>query len=58
MLDTYRVVSYRPSGQGVAGYEAAKGDNYRPDRHLYYCHYGSAGNEKGPLRGTTPNGTD
>lgn len=26
MLNTFRVASYGPSGQGEAGYEAAKGD--------------------------------
>ncbi len=55
MPDNIRVVSYRPSGQGEAGYEAAKGDINRPDRHLYYCRYGGTGNEERPLRGTNPN---
>ncbi len=58
MLDTCRLASYRPSGQGVAGYEAAKGDINRPDCHLYHCRYGSAGNEERPLRGTNPNWKD
>lgn len=49
MRDNIRVASYRPSGQGEAGYEAAKGDDYRPDRHLYHRHYGGTGNEKRPL---------
>lgn len=43
MLDTFRVASYRPSGQGVAGYEAAKGDSNRPDRHLYHRRNGGSG---------------
>lgn len=55
MLNTFRVASYGPSGQGVAGYEAAKGDTYRPDRYLYNCHYGGTGYEERSLRGTTPN---
>ncbi len=55
MLRNIRLASYRPLGQGEAGYEAAKGDNYRPDRHLYHRHYGGAGHEERPLRGTHPN---
>lgn len=55
MLNTFRVASYGPSGQGVAGYEAAKGAYCRADRHLYHCPSGSAGNAEGPLRGTNPN---
>lgn len=58
MLNNLRVASYGPSGQGEAGYEAAKGDTYRPDRYLYNCHYGGLGYEEGPLRGTTPNRPD
>lgn len=58
MLNTFRVASYRPKGQGEVGYEAAKGENNRPDRHLYHCHYGGAGNEERPLRGTHPNRPD
>lgn len=58
MLITFRVASYRPKGQGEVGYEAAKGENNRPDRHLYHCHYGGAGNEERPLRGTHPNRPD
>lgn len=58
MLDTCRLASYRPKGQGQAGYEAAKGENNRPDRHLYHRHYGGAGNEERPLRGTHPNRPD
>lgn len=58
MLNTCRVASYWPKGQGEAGYEAAKGDTYRPDRYLYHCHYGGTGHEKRPLRGPTPNRTD
>lgn len=38
MLDTLRLASYRPSGQGEVGYEAAKGDGYRPDCYLYHRH--------------------
>lgn len=58
MLNTFRVASYWPKGQGVAGYEAAKGDYYRPDRHVYHRHYGGAGHEERPLRGTNPNRSD
>lgn len=58
MRDNIRVASYRPSGQGEAGYEAAKGDDYRPDRHLYHRHYGGTGNEERPLRGPLPNRPD
>lgn len=44
-----RVASCGPSGQGEAGYEAVKGDDCRPDRHLYHRRSGGAGNEKRPL---------
>lgn len=58
MLNTFRVASYRPSGQGVAGYEAAKGDINRPNRHLCHRYNGGTGNEERPLRGTNPNRPD
>ena len=58
MLNTFRVASYGPSGQGEAGYEAAKGDINRPDRYLYHRHYGCTGYEERPLRGTNPNRPD
>ena len=35
MLDTLRLASYRPSGQGEVGYEAAKGDGYLYHRHSH-----------------------
>jgi hypothetical protein len=54
MLDTCRLASYWPKGQGVEGYEAAKGDFNRPDRYLYHRHYGGTGYEERPLRGTNP----
>ncbi len=43
---------------GEAGYEAAKGDVNRPDRHLFNRHSDGTGNEERPLRGTTPNRPD
>ena len=49
MLDTCRLASYGPKGQGEAGYEAAKGDVNRADRHLYNRHNGGTGNEERPL---------
>ncbi len=55
MLNNLRVASYGPLGQGVAGYEAAKGDTYRPYCHLYYCRCGSVGYEGRPLRGKNQN---
>ncbi len=58
MLYTRRLASYGPKGQGEAGYEAAKGDVNRPDRHLYHRCNGGAGNEERPLRGTHPNRPD
>ncbi len=51
MRDNIRLASYRPTGQGEAGYEAAKGVHHRPDRYLYHCHHGGADGEKGPLFG-------
>ncbi|EIO0374213.1 DUF5431 family protein, partial [Salmonella enterica] len=48
----------RAERQGEAGYEAAKGDVNRPDRHLYHRCNGGAGNEERPLRGTHPNRPD
>ncbi len=44
--------------QGEAGYEAAKGDVNRPDRHLFNRHSDGTGNEERPLRGTNPNRPD
>lgn len=58
MLDTFRVASYCPKGQGVEGYEAAKGDTNRPDSHLYHRRNGGAGHEERPLRGQNPNWAD
>ena len=58
MLDTCRLASYGPKGQGEAGYEAAKGDVNRADRHLYHRHHGGTGNEERPLRGANPNRPD
>ena len=58
MLNTFRVASYGPKGQGEAGYEAAKGDVNRADRHLYNRHNGGTGNEERPLRGPNPNRPD
>ena len=55
MLYTRRLASYGPKGQGEAGYEAAKGDVNRPDRHLFNRHSDGTGNEERPLRGTNPN---
>ncbi len=49
MLYTRRLASYVTERQGEAGYEAAKGDANRPDRHLYHRRSGGAGNEKRPL---------
>ncbi len=48
----------RRSRQGEAGYEAAKGDVNRPDRHLFNRHSDGTGNEERPLRGTNPNRPD
>ncbi len=39
----------RPKRQGEAGYEAAKGDANRPDRHLFNRHCDGTGNEERPL---------
>ncbi len=48
-----------PLGIAVeAGYEAAKGDVNRPDRHLFNRHSDGTGNEERPLRGTNPNRPD
>lgn len=58
MLNTFRIASYWPPGQGEAGYEAAKSDLNRPDRHLYHRHYGGTGYEERPLRGTNSNRPD
>lgn len=58
MLYTRRLASYGPKGQGEAGYEAAKGDVNRPERHLYYRRSDGTGNEERPLRGTNPNRPD
>ncbi len=58
MLNTCRLASYGPKGQGEAGYEAAKGDDCRPDRHLFNRHCDGTGNEERPLRGTNPNRPD
>ncbi len=44
----------RAERQGEAGYEAAKGDVNRPDRHLFNRHSDGTGNEERPLRGTSP----
>lgn len=49
MLCIRRLASYRPKGQGEAGYEAAKGDVNRPDRHLFNRHSDGTGNEERPL---------
>lgn len=57
MSTTSRLASYRPSGQGEEGYEAAKGDDNRPDRHLYHRCNGGTGYEERPLRGTHPKRT-
>ncbi len=48
----------RAERQGEAGYEAAKGDVNRPDRHLFNRHSDGTGNEERPLRGTNPNRPD
>ena len=48
----------RAERQGEAGYEAAKGDVSRPDRHLFNRHSDGTGNEERPLRGTNPNRPD
>lgn len=48
----------RAERQGEAGYEAAKGDVNRPDRHLFNRHCDGTGNEERPLRGTNPNRPD
>ncbi len=53
-----RLASYVPKGKGKQGYEAAKGDVSRPDRHLYYRRSDGTGNEERPLRGTNPNRSD
>lgn len=58
MLNTLRVASYGPKGQGVAGYEAAKGDINRPDRHLCHRYNGGTGYEERPLRSSDPNRAD
>lgn len=58
MLCIRRLASYRPKGQGEVGYEAAKGDVNRPDRHLFNRHSDGTGNEERPLRGTNPNRPD
>ncbi len=50
MLYTRRLASYGPKGQGEAGYEAAKGDVNRPDRHLFNRHSDGTGNEERPLK--------
>ncbi len=39
----------RAERQGEAGYEAAKGDVNRPDRHLFNRHCDGTGNEERPL---------
>ncbi|HFT8847823.1 TPA: hypothetical protein ACWQC0_005203 [Escherichia coli] len=39
----------RAERQGEAGYEAAKGDVNRPDRHLFNRHSDGTGNEERPL---------
>ncbi len=52
MLSIRRLASYRPKGQGEAGYEAAKSDVNRSDRHLFNRHCDGTGNEERPLRGT------
>ncbi len=57
MLSIRRLASYRPKGQGEAGYEAAKSDVNRSDRHLFNRHCDGTGNEERPLRGTNPNRT-
>lgn len=38
----------RAERQGEAGYEAAKGDVNRPDRHLFNRHSDGTGNEERP----------
>ena len=38
MLHKRRLASYVPKGKEKAGYEAAKGDVSRPDRHLFNRH--------------------
>ena len=58
MLSVLRLASYRPKGQGEAGYEAAKSDINRPDRHLFNRYSDGTGNEERPLRGTNPNRPD
>ncbi len=58
MLSIRRLASYRPKGQGEAGYEAAKSDVNRSDRHLFNRHCDGTGNEERPLRGTNPNRPD
>ena len=58
MLCIRRLASYRPKGQGEAGYEAAKGDVNHPDRHLFNRYSDGTGNEERPLRGTNPNRPD
>jgi hypothetical protein len=50
MLSIRRLASYRPKGQGEAGYEAAKSDINRSDRHLFNRHSDGTGNEERPLR--------
>jgi hypothetical protein len=46
MLCIRRLASYRPKGQGEAGYEAAKGDVNHPDRHLFNRYSDGTGNEE------------
>lgn len=58
MLSIRRLASYRPKGQGEAGYEAAKSDVNRSDRHLFNRHCDGTGNEERPLRGTNQNRPD
>lgn len=36
MLNTFRVASYRPDGQGEAGYEATKTGAYGANRYQYH----------------------
>ena len=55
MLYTRRLASLRAERR-EAGYEAAKGDANRPDRHLFNRHCDGTGNEERPLRGTNRTG--
>lgn len=58
MPNSIRLASYRPTGQGEAGYEMATFRLNCPGYHLYHRDFSGVGDAAGPLRGPLPDKPD